>query len=133
MIYAICATQLITVLCALVAVRWCIAYLVTRDKLEQRQFELNTETFQKLKTESDEALWALINQFNQEREHLIERIQHPQVTQGQAAATGVSGGASVMDDDREYKIDHPDAEDEQPTRVTPVQPVKPFGAEENGS
>jgi hypothetical protein len=134
MIYVVCATQVFTGLCFLICLRWGLAYIADRDKLEQRGYEQDRASFEKLKQESDEAISTLINQFTKERELLLERIQHPPMTQGQAATVGAETGAAIVDEeleaDEEYGKAIPEEDHEEPTRVlSPTGPVQAIGAE----
>lgn len=142
MTYIICATQLVTVLCGLIAVRWCIAYAETRDKLDLTWSEKDREEWVRMKQESDQALMALISTFGvdmqrlrmdhaKERELLIERIQHPTITQGQAAGIGGETSVSYDDEEAQAKRDFPDSEVNP--AVQPIQPVAPIGGNDNGS
>lgn len=131
MIYVLAGTQVATVIGAVVGLWFLLGYFQERDQLEQRTFDHNISVFERIKKESDEAIWALLNQFQQERELLIERIQHPVMTQGQAASTGREPSVSVVDEETEEKAEYP--EEGSPGVVEPVQPVKPFGGSSNGS
>lgn len=134
MIYVVCATQVLTVLCVLVCVRWILAYQSDRDKLEQRSYERDRESFEGLKRESDEAIWTLINQFSQERELLLERIQHPSNTHGQAAGVGGTTGATIVDEESEAKEEGLDevneGEEFTPSPIQAVSPIQAIGAED---
>src|SRR3954466_4890820 len=136
MIYLVCGTQVLTILGILVCVRWTLAYFADRDKIEQRGYELNRQSFEQIKKESDEAIWTLINQFSKERELLLERIQHPPMTQGQAAGVGGETGATVIDEESEAKEEFgavgevDEGEELPPTQIlTPTGPIQAIGAD----
>lgn len=138
MIYLVCATQLVTVLCGLTAVRWCIAYVIDRDNRQDRVYgdliAQYTDILVKERVEAYNRLQEILAQSVKERELLIERIQHPEVTKGQAA--GVDGTSSVayIDEEEEARLDQEYEEDEDPISV-PIQPVKPINlrGENHGS
>lgn len=139
MIYAIVATQTLTVACLVLAVRWGLSYLSDRYRQEQEGTELLLrmffETEAKKELESKEQLKDLIEQFNKERELLIERIQHPETARGQAAGVGGETGSTIVDEEAEAKDEGlieevEEAEEISPTPIRPVGPIQAIGAED---
>lgn len=128
MIYVIVATQLITVLAGLVAVRWCLAYLADRDQTEQKSYEFYVNSLAEVRVAYHADLKNLIDQSFKEREFLLERVQHPQQTQAQAGGVTGETGITVIDEEEEARSEGLFDEDEETHEipVKPVQPIRPF-------
>lgn len=126
MIYALAATQAITVVAILIGVKWVVEYLAARDKQEQLAYQFYMETLTNTSEAINQTVKDLVVQQMKERELLFERVQHPEQTAGQAAgATGSEPKVSYTDEEAMAIKDY------GPDGVIPIQPIQPVKAGED--
>lgn len=161
MIYALCITQVLTIVGAVLIVNWMLTRLKQAEEEGNRLVrealgvakaanESSQELVRTIVEHSDAQVQAVIDKAYRDREILLERIQHPEYMKAQAPAAdkGAKSKPHTMDEEREFELEHPDAPKEAPSaegiipgarpedeEIKPVEPVRPFGKgrSDNGS